>query len=89
MYQAALNSGGSMVSKKISLCPCVCVCVHVRVCAHVHARACVCVCVLATRSCPTLCDPMDCSLPGSSVWHSPGKSTGVGLPFPSPGPALE
>ena len=23
--------------------------------------------VLAARSCPTLCDPMDCSLPGSSV----------------------
>ena len=25
------------------------------------------VCVLVTKSCPTLCDPMDCSLPGSSV----------------------
>ena len=23
--------------------------------------------VLVTQSCPTLCDPMDCSLPGSSV----------------------
>ena len=23
--------------------------------------------VLVARSCPTLCDPMDCSLPGSSV----------------------
>ena len=22
---------------------------------------------LVTQSCPTLCDPMDCSLPGSSV----------------------
>ena len=32
-----------------------------------------------TESCPTLRDPMDCSLPGSSV-HGifPGKSTGVG-----------
>ena len=31
------------------------------------------------QSCPTLSDPMDCSLPGSSV-HGifPGKSTGVG-----------
>ena len=29
---------------------------------------CVCVCVhLVTQSCPTLCDPMDYSLPGSSV----------------------
>ena len=32
-----------------------------------------------TQSCPTLGDPMDCSLPGSSI-HGifPGKSTGVG-----------
>ena len=27
--------------------------------------------------CPTLCDPMDCSLPGFSV-HFPGESTGAG-----------
>ena len=27
----------------------------------------VCICVLVTQSCPTLCDPMDCSPPGSSV----------------------
>ena len=28
---------------------------------------------------PTLCDPMDCSLPGPSVHGgSPGKNTGVG-----------
>ena len=26
-----------------------------------------CMCVLVTQSCLTLCDPMDCSLPGSSV----------------------
>ena len=25
------------------------------------------VCVLVTQSCPALCDPVDCSLPGSSV----------------------
>jgi len=25
------------------------------------------VCVLVAQSCPTLCDPMDCSLSGSSV----------------------
>ena len=35
--------------------------------------------VLVTRSCPTLCDPMDCSPPGSSVHgDSPGKNTRVG-----------
>ena len=33
----------------------VCVCVRV------------CVCVLVTQLCPTLCNPMDCTLPGSSV----------------------
>ena len=36
--------------------------------------------------CPTLCDPMDCSPPGSSVQgDSPGKSTEVGLPCPPTG----
>ena len=31
------------------------------------------------QSCPTLCDPMDCSLPSSSVHRdSPDKNTGVG-----------
>ena len=28
---------------------------------------CVCLCVLITQLCPTLCDPMDCSWPNSSV----------------------
>ena len=31
-----------------------------------------------TQSCPTPSDPMNCSLPGSSIlWDFPGKSTGV------------
>ena len=34
---------------------------------------------LVTQSCPTLCDPMDCNLPGSSVHGDcPGRNTGVG-----------
>ena len=34
---------------------------------------------LISQLCPTLCNPMDCSLPGSSVHgDSPGKTTGVG-----------
>ena len=39
-----------------------------------------------SQSCPTLCDSMDCSLPGSSV-HGifPGSSTGVGCHFPLQG----
>ena len=37
-----------------------------------------CVCFIA-QSCLTLCDPMDCSLPGSFVHgNSPDKNTGVG-----------
>ena len=32
---------------------------------------------LVTQSCPTLCIPVDCSPPDSSVWNSPGKNTGV------------
>jgi len=32
--------------------------------------------------CPTLWDPIDCSLPGSSVY---GQEYWSGLPFPSPG----
>ena len=36
-------------------------------------------CVLVAQSCLTLCDPMDCSPPGSSAHgDSPGKNTGVG-----------
>ena len=39
-------------------------------------------CVLVSQLCPTLCDPMDSSLPGSSVHgDSPDKNTGVGCCF--------
>ena len=33
------------------------------------------------KSSLTLCDPMDCSLPGSFVQHFPSKNTGVGCHF--------
>ena len=34
---------------------------------------------LVAQLCPTVCDPMDCNPPGSSVHeNSPGKNTGVG-----------
>ena len=37
--------------------------------------------MLVAQSCLTLCDPMDCSLPGSSVYGmSPGKNAGMGSP---------
>ena len=34
---------------------------------HYNVCVSVCVCVLVAELCPTLCDPMDCSLPGSPV----------------------
>ena len=37
------------------------------------------------QSCPTFCDPMDCSLPGSSVHGFPRQKYWSGLPFPFPG----
>ena len=38
-----------------------------------------CVCIV-DQACQTLCDPRDCSLPGSSVHEdSPGKNPGVGF----------
>ena len=39
-----------------------------------------------TQSCLTLCNPIDCSLPGSSAHgDSPGKKAWCGLPCPPPG----
>ena len=44
-------------------------CKYAGMCMHAHLL----------ESCPTLCDPMDCSPPGSSVYgDSPGKNSGVG-----------
>ena len=52
-----------------------------------------CVCVLggggrggkSLQLCPTLCNPMDCSLPGSSVHGISRQEYQSGLPFSSPG----
>ena len=63
-------------------------------------NVCVCLCVLVTQSCPTLCNPMDCSLPGSSVpgilktkipeWVAISYSRGSSPPRVKPGsPALQ
>ena len=40
--------------------------------------------VLVAQSCPTLCNSMVCSLPGSSVHGFSRQENGSGLPFPSP-----
>ena len=45
----------------------------------------ICLCAKLLQSCPTLCDPMDCSQPGSSVHGFPRQEYWSGLPFPSPG----
>ena len=43
-------------------------------------------CARLPQSWPTLCDPMDCSPPGSSAHgDSPGKNTGVGCRAPLQG----
>ena len=59
-------------------------CVSVCVCGVVYQCVCMCVytCAQLLQSCPTLCNPMDCSLPDSSVHgDSPGKNTEVGCHF--------
>ena len=42
-------------------------------------------CVWCVQLCPTLCDPMGCSPPGSSVHGIFRQEYCSGLPFPSPG----
>ena len=50
-------------------------------CATTMPCTCAVLCLVA-QSCPALCNPMNCSLPGSSVHGaSPGKNTGVGSFF--------
>ena len=43
------------------------------------------VCVLVTQSCLTLCEPVDCSPPGSSVLGILQARRLQWVPFPSPG----
>ena len=47
---------------------------HMKICSTSQILVC-----LVIQLCPTLCDPVDYRLPGSSVYgDSPGKNTGVG-----------
>ena len=41
--------------------------------------------MLVSQSCPTLCNTMDCSLPGSSVHEVSQQEYWSGLSFPTPG----
>ena len=47
---------------------CLCVCVHVYMCACMYVYMCKFSSVVA-QSCPSLCDPMDCSTPAFPVHH--------------------
>ena len=42
-------------------------------------------CTKSLQSCLTLCDPMDCNAPGSSVHGIPRQEYWNGLPCPPPG----
>ena len=44
---------------------------------------------LVAKLCLTLCDPMECSPPGSFSMRSPRQGYWSGLPFPSPGDLLD
>jgi len=63
-----MSYGGVWHKKKLRV-----VCSNRRICVEegmrVYVCVCVCVCVwVHTQRCPTLCEPMDYSLPGSSVY---------------------
>ena len=65
----------------------VCVHVHRHTHTHVHMR-------IHTQSCLTLCDPMDCTPPGSPAHGKFSRQeNGSGLPFPTlgdlPDPVIE
>ena len=59
------------------MCVCVCVCV------------CVCMTAKSLQSCLTLCDPIDCSLPCSSVHGILRQEYWSGLPCPPAGNLLD
>ena len=71
-YQYFPKSPQISCSEKAMCISCVCVCVCVCACVRACTHGCVNTCISA-QSCLTLCDPMDCSPPGSSahgVFHT-------------------
>jgi len=63
----------------VYMCSIYIICLKICKCIHNQSEV--------AQSCPTLCDPMDCSLPGYRLpgyggpWGFPGKNTGVGCHF--------
>ena len=81
-FTFCLSEPGGMVLCSLTVCllpsPFLILCI-----SFPNLRKNMCVHAKSLQSCPTVCDPMDCSLPGSSVHgDSPGKNTGVGCPPP-------
>ena len=82
LYILVIASATEQVNRLWGVCVCVWVCARAHACVHVHAQL-----------CPTLCSPMDCSPPDSSV-HRISQArildwvaisyTGVGI-FPTQG----
>ena len=55
-------------NKKPCVCVCVCVCMCVCVYIHIHTHIHICTAAaMLLQSCPTLCNPIDGSPPGSSI----------------------
>ena len=55
-------------------------CIYIYIYTHTH----IC-CFLVTKSCLTLCNPIDCGPPGFPVHGIAQREYSSGLPFPSPG----
>ena len=70
LFPLPVQNGGPNTDGYWSYSVCICI-----LCRYVFFA---CVCAKLLQLCPALCDPMDCSPPGSSV-HGvlPGKNTGV------------
>ena len=46
------------------------ICIQTQTHTHTHTHTYIyCYCCSVTQACPTLCDPMDCSMPGHPVLH--------------------
>ena len=64
-----------------TICVCVCVCIHY-ICMYIYIYNYIYVGSEMAQLCPTLCDPMFCSLPGSSIlWIFLARVTGEDCHF--------
>ena len=81
MYRRKLNypmASVSQLTSRVRVCVCVCVCARARACVQ-----------CAHLLCLTLCGPVDCSLPGSSVQGIFRQEYWSGVPLPALGADTE